>query len=433
MTGGPAGARRPGDAARISGLEIRPDRRGLRDFPPVSYPAPDGRCHEIRRGDYTFEVGLDGAVRRIHSRRPDWPEPGGYLRCGLAHRWVYRSPALYGETFALTGRHYLPHVLAGDRWTGWDPWAGPALHEAIRAWDEAAALAAELAPSVSEPALAALLRRVGAHGRAGLERRARRLRRILRAPLPVLPPECARVDYAVLPVILAEGCPSECRFCRFRTGAAFRRRPLEDVRAQAEGLRDLLGPELVNFASVFLGQNDALAAGAAAVVEAAEAVREVLRPREAYHRRPRLFLFADPAAFLQLDDAALEALGALPFEGIHVNVGLESPDPETLARLGKALYPEAAAEVLRRAEAVNRAPGPLEVGLNFLVGSGLPDRHHRRLEAILTAPGRPVPKGAVYLAPLDWPPGSFRELRRTVLSLKARSAWPVFLYPVEPV
>ena len=87
------------------------------------------------------------------------------------------------------------------------------------------------------------------------------LHRIIGATLPVLPPETIDVDYEVIPLILTEGCAYNCRFCLFKTTGGFRVRSPRNIAAQIRSLKDFYGADLINYNSLMLGQNDALAAG----------------------------------------------------------------------------------------------------------------------------------------------------------------------------
>lgn len=414
-----------------TGIEVFSLCKGYRGLEPLSFPASRGLYTEIRWRGYRFEFDLNGCIRKIWGGGKEWPHPWDWLARTQTNRWMYLSGQGYEDTFALTGGYY--HLYAQgqemDPAHREHPLGEPHVKEAFRAWDELRELlprALALAPEGVAGVLEAILRMTP----RVLARRALELCRILKATIPVLPPETHLVEYQVLPVLVAEGCTANCRFCSVKTASDFAPRTLGEIAEQIEGLRAFYGPELANYNSVFLGQNDALSAGMDMVLQAAWMAWERFELARSYHPFPRLFLFSGAEAFLSLDARSVAALERLPYSGVHVNVGVESLDGATLEILGKPLSARAARECVERAFELNRRPGPLEVGLNFVSGDSLPPSHWRLLEEALCRPGPRLCKGAAYVSPLGGCVREPRELRRRVLELKARASIPLFLYRI---
>ena len=115
---------------------------------------------------------------------------------------------------------------------------------------------------------------------------------------------------------------------------------------------------------------------------------------------PRLFVFGSVDSFLKAGDTLFENLDRLSFF-THINIGLESLDPETLAEIGKPLAVADIHEAFRKMTDVNQTHKNVEVTANFLLGDPLSPDHHQSLADLLGNVSEiPPGKGAVYLSPL---------------------------------
>ena len=155
-----------------------------------------------------------------------------------------------------------------------------------------------------------------------------------------------------------EGFPVRCALDTF-----------DQLTVEAGRLKEFYGDDLINYNSLMLGQNDALAAGGDLLVGAAGMAHELLNLSASYHRgRPNLFLFGSVDSFLEADHALLDRLERLPYR-TSINVGMESFDQETLDRLGKPLRAERVREAFRKMVAVNRSWPNIAVSCNLALMS----------------------------------------------------------------
>ncbi|MEK7243449.1 MAG: hypothetical protein AAB112_04665 [Thermodesulfobacteriota bacterium] len=187
------------------------------------------------------------------------------------------------------------------------------------------------------------------------------------------------------------------------------------------------GNDLINYNSLMLGQNNALAAGEEILVSAAEMAYDILNLSASYHRgRPNLFMFGSVDSFLEADHSLLDRLERLPYR-TSINVGMESFDQETLDRLGKPLQAEKVREAFRKMQAVNRCWPNIAVSCNFVLGGDLPSRHLEAIKTLLAAETTARDRGAVYLSPLIGA-SRRREILKEFREIKMISPLPVFIY-----
>jgi hypothetical protein len=412
------------DACRI---EAR--KQGEKSYKKVSYPLLAGRCCEIQTERFIFQYDLSGAIKYIRGRSSDWPHPSEWLKRSLGHHWMYYFAGGYTDIADVLGEYYLPCVPypTNTLWSR-NPFEDAEVAAALAAWQEeprrCAALAHASGKVDAETRQAA--GRIAAFGEAELQGRARRLNRIIGSEVSVLPPDSRHADYDCLPLILADGCLYGCRFCRVKSGQGFAERSRQNIREQLQGLRDHLGPELVNRNALFFGLHDGLNCSPDRLVWAAEEAWRRLGLDASIIEQPRLFLFGSVDSLLGAPEPLFEQLNALPF-ALHINIGLESGDQQSLERLGKPLDAGDVRRAFERMLEINRRYEHVEVTANFVSSESLPEGHWERLEEMLgSLTERPSDKGTVYLSPLETHNKRF-HLRR-LKSLKRTSRLPVYLY-----
>jgi hypothetical protein len=76
-----------------------------------------------------------------------------------------------------------------------------------------------------------------------LHKRANQLFSIISGRVSVLPPDTRHVDYEVIPLMLADGCLYNCKFCCVKTGLQFQTRSRDDILKQSETVKDFLRPQ----------------------------------------------------------------------------------------------------------------------------------------------------------------------------------------------
>ncbi|MGM0403811.1 MAG: radical SAM protein, partial [Thermodesulfobacteriota bacterium] len=229
---------------------------------------------------------------------------------------------------------------------------------------------------------------------------------------------------------IADGCLYNCGFCRVKSGNGFSVRTRRSITDQLHSLKQFYGRDLVNYNSVFLGEHDALFAGAETVCYAAEKAFEILEIENSVMKEPRLFLFGSADAILRTDDEAFARLNRLPFF-IYINIGLESGDPETLAYLKKPLSTEKVSAAFSRMIEINRRFPNIEISANFVIGEDLPDAH---LPSIVSLTRNRLdhfyPKGDIYLSPLE-NIGAKEDLLSAFNQFKTLCRLPAYLYLIQ--
>lgn len=417
----------------IEDLRITLEWEGARQYRKVSYPVRYGLYSEIAAPGFMYQFNLNGEVKFLQGRRDGWPHPAEWLKRTPANDWLYYSAGEYGELYNLTGEFYLPcPSYPTNSLLGGDPFSHPAVRAALDSlgplWKRLRDLASREAP----PEGRAFFERASRADGACLQRRARRLHEILACRPSVLPPDARHADYDVLPVVVADGCVANCRFCRVKSGRAFRVRSRKDVLGQIEGIRDLFGEDLANYNSVFLADHDALRAGGDLLEMAALESYERLGLACSRMTGANLFLFASADTLACAQEGLFEKLDRLPYN-TYINVGLESPDEATLRELGKPVPPDVVKAAFERMLDVNRRYSRIEVTANLVFGERLPPSHLPAVgELLSTVPGRTYVKGAAYLSPLVWgerPEGRSRKrLLEEFRQVKFASRLPVYLY-----
>jgi hypothetical protein len=238
------------------------------------------------------------------------------------------------------------------------------------------------------------------------------------------------VEYDVIPVVIADGCLYNCRFCRVKSGLPFQLRSEADMEEQIRSLREFYGRDLQNFNSIFLGQHDALFAGREPIEFAARKAYEGLSVARSRMKEPRLFLFGSVDSMLRAEEALFPMLNRLPFF-TYINLGLESADAETFAALGKPLTPERVRRAFRQMINVNRRFENIEVTANFVYGAKLPAGH---LASIIDLTRSHLDhfhgKGAIYVSPLE-SIGSKEEMLRDFAELKRMCRLPCYIYLIQ--
>jgi len=125
-------------------------------------------------------------------------------------------------------------------------------------------------------------------------------------------------------------------------------------------------------------------------------------------------------------DSLFDRLDRLPYH-TYLNVGLESPDQETLDGLGKPLRAERVREAFRKLQEVNQRYPHITVSCNFVLGKELPPRHVEGIKTFLSGEVFYRGKGVVYLSPLLG--ASYRrQILKEFREIKINSSLPVFLY-----
>lgn len=413
---------------QLEDLEIVFDHAGRDDWGKFSFPVWYGIPVKVNWRGYEFDFNLRGGLKRLAGNRAVWPDPREVLKRTDGNDLVYYGTDGYDSSYDLIKNYYVPYNGRSDCDLFREkPLAGGHVRQALEAFDSLVRRAGTLSASALPGRSRDFLKQIALRDQVGLTMEAKRLHEIIGGRLPVLPPDTIDVDYEVIPLIIAEGCNYNCHFCHFKTAGGFRRRSWENIRSQIEALKGLYGADLVNYNSLVLGQNDALAAGEDILADTAELAYDVLNLAVSYHRgRPNLFLFGTVDSFLGARDSLFDRLEMLPYDTV-INVGLESPDQETLDILGKPLYAEKVQAAFQKLKDLNRRYVHLAVSGNFVLGRDLPKHHAIAIQSLLFSNDRAKRRGVIYLSPLLGA-SERRQVLRDFREIKINSALPVFLY-----
>ncbi|MDO9584936.1 MAG: radical SAM protein, partial [Syntrophales bacterium] len=326
---------------QVEDLKIIFDCAGRDDWGKFSFPVWYGIPVKLNWHGYEFDFNLRGCLKKLGGNLSVWPDPREMLKRTDGNDFIYYGTDGYESSYDLIKNYYVPFNGRADcDFFTESPLESLHVKRALEAFDGLVERVGKVAPSSPRGRARDFLLKIAAKNRAMLAGEAKKLHRIIGGHLPVLPPDTIDVDYEVIPLIITEGCSYNCRFCRFKTKGGFSIRSRENIAGQIKALREFYGEDLVNYNSLVFGQNNALAAGEDILMGAADMACGGLNLTASYHRgRPNLFIFGSADSFLQAEDSLFAGLDRLPYH-TSINVGLESPDQETLDGLGKPLRVE---------------------------------------------------------------------------------------------
>jgi hypothetical protein len=415
----------------LDNLEITLYRKGADRFTKASYPIQYGRWAEIKTADFLFQFNLNGAIKYICGLNGNWPHPAEWLKRTDGDDWIYFSTGGYRGVFATLGEYYRPCLPypSNSIWE-YDPFADPRIPKAITALSELQHHLDNLPDSAMPATVHRFCKLISRHDAMALRSKANELHAIIGGRVSVLPPDSRHVDYNVIPVMIADGCLYQCKFCGIKSRRRFQLRSRQDIRQQIRKLQVFYGADIGNYNGLFLGNHDALAAGQDRIRQAATEAYEAFGFETAYMKDPALFLFGSVDSLLKADKTLFQSLNRLPFYA-YINIGLESADAATLKYLNKPVDIEKIEAAFARMLDINRHYPKIEVSANFIMGGGLPPGHYGSIVGLIRDRLNGFySKGAVYLSPLMSNPGG-RELQQTFMKIKNMSRLPVYLYLIQ--
>ena len=139
-----------------------------------------------------------------------------------------------------------------------------------------------------------------------------------------------------------------------------------------------------------------------------------------------LFIFGSVDSFLKAGKSLFDKLDGLPY-ATFTNVGMESPDQETLDSLGKPIRAEEVKDAFWKLEEINRRYSHITVSCNFVLGRDIPVNHVEKMKELLSGMAGSRGKGIVYLSPLLGA-SHRRQILKEFREIKIVSRFPVFLY-----
>ena len=416
---------------QISDLAILPEKKGADRYVKISYPLRYGLFGEIRTPAYIFEFNRNGEIKTIQGRSGGWLETAEWLKRTAGNDWAYFSAGGYNGAFNYTGEYYIPCLpYQTNTIFGEGKFESREIRDAFSAWHDLLEKLERIDTNTLPEPAGGFVRRILEMPPETLEKRGEKLHHIIGGPVSVLPPDTRHVEYDVIPLRIADGCLYNCGFCRVKSGVGFARRTRGEITDQLYALKAFYGRDRINYNSVFLGEHDALFAGAETIGFAADKAWEILEIGQSVMKGPRLFLFGSADSVLRADKALFDMLNRLPFF-VHINIGLESGDPETLKALKKPLSADTVAAAFSQMIEINRTYPNIEISANFVIGAGLPDSH---LPSILDLTRNRLdrfhPKGDIYLSPLAHT-GPKARLLSTFNEFKRLCRLPAYLYLIQ--
>lgn len=440
-----------GDGFRIA-LYRRGEDTHVKQRRPVMY----GVYSEIETEAMLLRFNLNNEIVRAEGRGEDWPSDLEYLKRTAGNDWVYystggyagswetltdasfpapvsfRIPEPYSEVYKMVGEYYLPNLpyetntILGD-----DPFASPGVRRVLNGWHDEIEKIRNAADDLPGR-FRRFLDEAAQNSPKRLQAKAETLFGVCGGRTSVLPPDARHADYDVIPLNISQGCLYKCRFCSVKNDMPFSGHTRAQIRQQVEALASFYGNDLYNYNSIFLGDHDALNADEEHILFAISEAMKGLRLRRSFMHGVNVFIFASVASLMSKQDPFFEKLDTCGAK-VHINVGLESADQETLDYIGKPL---ASAEVVRcfeRMQSLNGRHPNVECTGNFVFDDALPAGHIPAFLELAEGPVTASPdKGTLYLSPLCTSrpsPGTLFEFKQ----LKTFSMLPTYLYIIQRI
>jgi hypothetical protein len=415
----------------IDGLTITCEKQGADKYIKISYPFRFGKYSEIKSDNYTFQFNLNGEIKTIQGRGEGWLDASEWLKRNPGNDWTYFAAGGYTGAYDFTGEYYVPCLPYDSNGIfGHNRFTSPEVTHAFEAWHQLIDRLCGIDTIGTSPEVNDFIRRVLSMGPETLEQRGQNLHDIIGGRVSVLPPDTRHVEYDVIPLTIADGCLYNCGFCRVKTGNGFKLRGKKDILDQIHQLKRFYDQDILNYNSIFLGQHDALFAGAELIEYAARQSYKILGLENSVIKDPKLFLFGSVDSMFRADASLFEMLNRLPFE-TYINIGLESADPATLAQIEKPLNRETVTKAFKQMMAINKKYNKVEISANFLYGADLPKTH---MPSILELTRNQLDhfhsKGTIYFSPLE-NIGSIQEVKNKFAEFKMLCRLPVFIYLIQ--
>lgn len=434
-------------------LRISLNKKGPDFYSKTRHPVKYGIYSEVRTSAATLQFNLNHEIVRARGNTQAWPSEREWLHRSLGNQWVYystggyggahasmdnqggpqpvcfRIPTPYSEVLKAFGEYYLPEPeYPTNSILGSAPFENQEVKNLVQNWYSMIKQIRRSRPDLPHEHRE-FLDKTLENSPAGLKEKAEKLYAVTGESFTVLPPDARHVNYQLIPLVVSRGCSLKCRFCRVKSSSRFSVLSRQDIKDQIKALRSLLGPDLINYNSVFLGDHDALSAPEESILFAAEQALKGFESEKSYMQNPAVFMFGSPEALLGADNKFLKRLNGFNCR-VFINTGLESADQKTLDHIGKPLKSATVLKSFYRMLEINEEFENIQVTANFVIDRSLPGGHLDSLAALIedqndTGAG----KGGVYLSPLCITPPSPRDMF-DFSQLKAFSRLPVYLYVI---
>lgn len=404
-------------------------KKGSTTYQKMSFPIHCGEYSEFETDKHIFHFNLNHEVIRIKDKTGSWNHPHEWLQRTIGNDWLYYSTGGYTGVVEATGEYYLPNFrYSSNSVLGGNPFASTAVSDIIDNWfielqtfsHTTSTTQVELDP------LSAYLE----NDPENLCVKAKQFHEIIGGQISVLPPDARHVGYNLIPILISRGCLYKCRFCKVKNKHSFQELNHSSIDAQIELLKKFYGPDLNNYNSIYLGEHDALNTSTATILYSIEQAQSCLNLKNSYLKGSNCFLFGSVTSLLESSEMLYSSLQQLN-TSIYINVGLESPDQNTLDHIGKPITSAMVQEAFQRIQSINKSYSNIEITVNLLMDENLPVSHYQKTEALLRNNQTfQQNKGTVYFSPLSFDSPSRSRLFE-FNRLKLMSRYPTFLYIIQ--
>jgi hypothetical protein len=419
---------------QLNNLSISVEKQGPTQISKASFPLRYGKYSEIKTSEYEFLFNLNGEIKFIRGLNVNWPHPAEQLKRTDGNDWVYYSVGDNSSENGINswlGEYYLP-CLPYPSNSIWEVnyVANPNIMNAFAAWPQLYANLYGAARGGIHSKAKDLISLILNNDESVLHERSKKLRSIIGGRVSVLPPDTRHVDYEIIPITVADGCLYHCKFCCVKSGNKFQARSKTDISEQIRQLKAFYGRNLENYNAFFLGNHDALKAGAELIYFTASEASRVFGFEKPGVKTPMLFLFGSVDSLLMSENELFEKLSHLP-SYTYINIGFESIDSPTLDFIRKPVDITKVRDAFQKMLEINASYTNVEITGNFLMGEQLSRDHYQLLiELLRDIPNPLCRKGAIYLSPLMDSPKK-RELLPQFIEIKNQSRLPVYIYLIQ--
>ena len=254
------------ESVRLNNFTITLEKQFPKDIIKASFPLRYGKHSVIRTPEYEFLFNLNGEIKFIRGLNlKSWPHLTEQLKRTGGNDWVFYSVGDDSSDKGVInwmGEYYLP-CLPYPSNSVWEIsyFSNPNAMNALAALSQLYANLFGVCKDGLSPALRGFIDLVVDNDEGVLHEKSKKLFSIIGGRVSVLPPDTRHVDYEVIPLMIADGCLYNCKFCCVKTGRQFKARLKSDIMEQIKQLKDFYGRNLENYNALFLGNHDALAAG----------------------------------------------------------------------------------------------------------------------------------------------------------------------------
>ena len=396
------------------------NKTGLNRYTKASYPARYGKYIEIITNDYIYEFDLTGKIKFITGRSGDWPR-GNWLKRTKGDDWVFYSAGEYSNVFPYTGEYYTPCLdYESNPFFTYKPFEFAYVTDAIDSLPSLYITLKNLShTNLPDNTIKQIISNEFPTGK--------KLREIA-GEISVLPPDARHSDYDAIPVIVADGCIYDCKFCHIKSGNKVTTRSKDNINMQIKELNDFYAEDIINYNSIFLGNHDFLNAKPDTIEFALSESKKLIQ--NSFMEGVFIFAFAGIFSFLNMDYDFFKMLNETYFR-TYINIGLESFDQTTLDKIGKPVKADDVKQAFKRILEINKNFIDIEITMNLLIGSNLPVSHLNSIEDFMDKNiHRRQVKGCIYLSPLIGEK-DIAFIKRTARSLKSKIKMPAYVYLIQ--